>query len=155
MVPLISMAASNPVCYFFVATFYLPYSDDGVLVVCLCWWLALKVVSFLLWIWVVVVCVSNGGLVDSGDRLISVNEKSLEGLSHTTVVDILQNSPDDVTLVVSQPKERLYKGKIRVTGIILVFMCTLSGLILTFIQNLFCSNRISWRIFTLPARVFI
>lgn len=54
---------------------------------------------------------SNGGLVDSGDRLISVNEKSLEGLSHTTVVDILQNSPDDVTLVVSQPKERLYKGK--------------------------------------------
>lgn len=59
---------------------------------------------------------SNGGLVDSGDRLISVNEKSLEGLSHTTVVDILQNSPDDVTLVVSQPKERLYKGK-RVTSI--------------------------------------
>lgn len=98
---------------------------------------------------------SNGGLVDSGDRLISVNEKSLEGLSHTTVVDILQNSPDDVTLVVSQPKERLYKGKIRVTGIIFLFMCTLSGLILTFIQNLFCSNRISWRIFTLPAQVFI
>uniref|UniRef100_A0A3P8NMH9 Tyrosine-protein phosphatase non-receptor type 20 n=1 Tax=Astatotilapia calliptera TaxID=8154 RepID=A0A3P8NMH9_ASTCA len=53
------------------------------------------------------------GCLKPGDRLISVNEKSLEGLSHTTVVDILQNSPDDVTLVVSQPKERLYKGKIR------------------------------------------
>uniref|UniRef100_A0AAX7UE80 Tyrosine-protein phosphatase non-receptor type 20 n=1 Tax=Astatotilapia calliptera TaxID=8154 RepID=A0AAX7UE80_ASTCA len=50
------------------------------------------------------------GCLKPGDRLISVNEKSLEGLSHTTVVDILQNSPDDVTLVVSQPKERLYKG---------------------------------------------
>uniref|UniRef100_A0A3B4FJ30 Tyrosine-protein phosphatase non-receptor type 20 n=1 Tax=Pundamilia nyererei TaxID=303518 RepID=A0A3B4FJ30_9CICH len=46
------------------------------------------------------------GCLKPGDRLISVNEKSLEGLSHTTVVDILQNSPDDVTLVVSQPKER-------------------------------------------------
>uniref|UniRef100_A0A669DEB1 Tyrosine-protein phosphatase non-receptor type 20 n=1 Tax=Oreochromis niloticus TaxID=8128 RepID=A0A669DEB1_ORENI len=56
------------------------------------------------------------GCLKPGDRLISVNEKSLEGLSHTTVVDILQNSPDDVTLVVSQPKERLYKGKIRVTS---------------------------------------
>ncbi|XP_006789147.1 tyrosine-protein phosphatase non-receptor type 13 isoform X1 [Neolamprologus brichardi] len=49
------------------------------------------------------------GCLKPGDRLISVNEKSLEGLSHTTVVDVLQNSPDDVTLVVSQPKERLYK----------------------------------------------
>uniref|UniRef100_A0A3Q4GZT6 Tyrosine-protein phosphatase non-receptor type 13 n=1 Tax=Neolamprologus brichardi TaxID=32507 RepID=A0A3Q4GZT6_NEOBR len=46
------------------------------------------------------------GCLKPGDRLISVNEKSLEGLSHTTVVDVLQNSPDDVTLVVSQPKER-------------------------------------------------
>ncbi|XP_030598191.1 tyrosine-protein phosphatase non-receptor type 13 isoform X2 [Archocentrus centrarchus] len=49
------------------------------------------------------------GCLKPGDRLISVNEKNLEGLSHTVVVDILQNAPDDVTLVVSQPKERLYK----------------------------------------------
>uniref|UniRef100_A0A3Q1FT41 Tyrosine-protein phosphatase non-receptor type 13 n=1 Tax=Acanthochromis polyacanthus TaxID=80966 RepID=A0A3Q1FT41_9TELE len=44
------------------------------------------------------------------DRLISVNDLKLEGLSHTTTVDILQNAPDDVNLVVSQPKERLYKS---------------------------------------------
>lgn len=54
---------------------------------------------------------SDGGRVVSGDRLISVNGKNLEGLSHTGTVDVLQNTPDDVTLVVSQPVERLYKGK--------------------------------------------
>ncbi|XP_051536746.1 tyrosine-protein phosphatase non-receptor type 13-like isoform X3 [Myxocyprinus asiaticus] len=43
-----------------------------------------------------------------GDRLLSVNDVSLEGLSHNTVVEILQSAPDDVTLVVSQPKERLF-----------------------------------------------
>ncbi|XP_051955635.1 tyrosine-protein phosphatase non-receptor type 13-like isoform X5 [Xyrauchen texanus] len=36
-----------------------------------------------------------------GDRLLSVNDVSLEGLSHNTVVEILQSAPDDVTLVVS------------------------------------------------------
>ncbi|XP_044189135.1 tyrosine-protein phosphatase non-receptor type 13 isoform X4 [Thunnus albacares] len=50
----------------------------------------------------------NGSL-KPGDRLISVNDVNLEGLSHATTVDILQNAPDDITLVVSQPKERLYK----------------------------------------------
>lgn len=40
----------------------------------------------------------------------SVNDVSLESLSHDTVVEILQNAPDDVTLVVSQPKERLFPG---------------------------------------------
>lgn len=45
-----------------------------------------------------------------GDRLLSVNDVSLESLSHDTVVEILQNAPDDVTLVVSQPKERLFPG---------------------------------------------
>uniref|UniRef100_A0A3P8TL35 Tyrosine-protein phosphatase non-receptor type 13 n=1 Tax=Amphiprion percula TaxID=161767 RepID=A0A3P8TL35_AMPPE len=53
------------------------------------------------------------GCLKPGDRLISVNDLKLEGLSHTTTVDILQNAPDDVNLVVSQPKERLYKGKDR------------------------------------------
>uniref|UniRef100_A0A665WV87 Protein tyrosine phosphatase non-receptor type 13 n=1 Tax=Echeneis naucrates TaxID=173247 RepID=A0A665WV87_ECHNA len=51
----------------------------------------------------------NGSL-KPGDRLISVNDVNLEGLCHATTIDILQNAPDDVTLVVSQPKERLYKG---------------------------------------------
>uniref|UniRef100_A0A665WU45 Protein tyrosine phosphatase non-receptor type 13 n=1 Tax=Echeneis naucrates TaxID=173247 RepID=A0A665WU45_ECHNA len=50
----------------------------------------------------------NGSL-KPGDRLISVNDVNLEGLCHATTIDILQNAPDDVTLVVSQPKERLYK----------------------------------------------
>ncbi|CAG5867750.1 unnamed protein product [Menidia menidia] len=49
------------------------------------------------------------GCLRPGDRLISVNSLNLEGFSHATTVDILQNAPDDVTLVVSQPKERLYK----------------------------------------------
>ncbi|XP_047425832.1 tyrosine-protein phosphatase non-receptor type 13 isoform X2 [Mugil cephalus] len=49
------------------------------------------------------------GCLKPGDRLISVNDMKLEGLSHARTVDILQNTPDDVTLVVSQPKERLYK----------------------------------------------
>ncbi|TNN53359.1 Tyrosine-protein phosphatase non-receptor type 13 [Liparis tanakae] len=53
--------------------------------------------------------VSHSCDVDAGDRLISVNDVNLNGLSHTTAVDILQNAPDDVTLVVLQPKENLYK----------------------------------------------
>uniref|UniRef100_A0A8C1RR66 Tyrosine-protein phosphatase non-receptor type 20 n=1 Tax=Cyprinus carpio TaxID=7962 RepID=A0A8C1RR66_CYPCA len=47
------------------------------------------------------------GCLKPGDRLLSVNDVSLESLSHDTVVEILQDAPDDVTLVVSQPKERL------------------------------------------------
>ncbi|CAN9504277.1 unnamed protein product [Ophioblennius macclurei] len=49
------------------------------------------------------------GFLKPGDRLICVNDVNLEGRSHAAAVDILQNAPDDVTLVVSQPKERLYK----------------------------------------------
>uniref|UniRef100_A0A7N8XN27 Protein tyrosine phosphatase non-receptor type 13 n=1 Tax=Mastacembelus armatus TaxID=205130 RepID=A0A7N8XN27_9TELE len=52
----------------------------------------------------------TSGCLKPGDRLISVNDINLDGLSHAATVDILQNAPDDVTLVVSQPKERLYKG---------------------------------------------
>lgn len=49
------------------------------------------------------------GCLKPGDRLISVNDVNLDGVSHATTVEILQNAPDDVKLVVSQPKERLYK----------------------------------------------
>uniref|UniRef100_A0A8C2WJ20 Protein tyrosine phosphatase non-receptor type 13 n=1 Tax=Cyclopterus lumpus TaxID=8103 RepID=A0A8C2WJ20_CYCLU len=45
------------------------------------------------------------GCLKPGDRLISVNDVNLDGLSHTTAIDILQNAPDDVTLVVLQPKD--------------------------------------------------
>uniref|UniRef100_A0A8C2WLJ2 Protein tyrosine phosphatase non-receptor type 13 n=1 Tax=Cyclopterus lumpus TaxID=8103 RepID=A0A8C2WLJ2_CYCLU len=51
------------------------------------------------------------GCLKPGDRLISVNDVNLDGLSHTTAIDILQNAPDDVTLVVLQPKDSLYKGR--------------------------------------------
>lgn len=54
---------------------------------------------------------SNSCNVGAGDRLISVNETNLRGLSHSTTVDILQNAPDNVTLIVLQPKERLYRGE--------------------------------------------
>ncbi|KAL6469588.1 hypothetical protein MHYP_G00207070, partial [Metynnis hypsauchen] len=43
-----------------------------------------------------------------GDRLLSVNDVSLEGVPHEEAVEILQSAPDDVILVVSQPKERLF-----------------------------------------------
>ncbi|XP_055009730.1 tyrosine-protein phosphatase non-receptor type 13 isoform X3 [Boleophthalmus pectinirostris] len=49
------------------------------------------------------------GCLKPGDRLISVNDVYVEGLSHAATVEILQNAPDDVKLVVSQPRERLYK----------------------------------------------
>ncbi|MEJ1276755.1 protein tyrosine phosphatase non-receptor type 13 [Cricetulus griseus] len=49
------------------------------------------------------------GCLKPGDRLISVNSVSLEGVSHHAAVDILQNAPEDVTLVISQPKEKPFK----------------------------------------------
>ncbi|XP_038130998.1 tyrosine-protein phosphatase non-receptor type 13 isoform X2 [Cyprinodon tularosa] len=49
------------------------------------------------------------GQLKPGDRLISVNDINLDGFSHDEAVEVLQNTSDDVTLVVSQPKERLYK----------------------------------------------
>lgn len=49
-------------------------------------------------------------LVAAGDRLLKVNSVSVEGLSHEETVEILQSSLDDVTLLVSQPKERLFTG---------------------------------------------
>ncbi|XP_078070170.1 tyrosine-protein phosphatase non-receptor type 13 isoform X2 [Mustelus asterias] len=48
--------------------------------------------------------------LNPGDRLISVNGVSLEGVTHDRAVEILQNAPEDVTLIVSQPKEKLYRG---------------------------------------------
>uniref|UniRef100_UPI00398F682C tyrosine-protein phosphatase non-receptor type 13 n=1 Tax=Pristiophorus japonicus TaxID=55135 RepID=UPI00398F682C len=48
--------------------------------------------------------------LNPGDRLISVNGVSLEGVTHDGAVEILQNASEDVTLVVSQPKEKLYRG---------------------------------------------
>ncbi|XP_067828734.1 FERM and PDZ domain-containing protein 2 isoform X2 [Heptranchias perlo] len=44
------------------------------------------------------------GRVKEGGRLISVNSESLEGVTFRTAAEILQNSPDEVTLIISQPK---------------------------------------------------
>ncbi|XP_067413224.1 tyrosine-protein phosphatase non-receptor type 13 isoform X2 [Emydura macquarii macquarii] len=44
------------------------------------------------------------GSLKPGDRLISVNSVSLEGVSHHAALEILENVPEDVTLVISQPK---------------------------------------------------
>ncbi|XP_010605012.1 tyrosine-protein phosphatase non-receptor type 13 isoform X13 [Fukomys damarensis] len=49
------------------------------------------------------------GCLKPGVRLISVNSVSLEGVSHHAAVEILQNAPEDVTLVISQPKEKISK----------------------------------------------
>ncbi|XP_029455078.1 LOW QUALITY PROTEIN: tyrosine-protein phosphatase non-receptor type 13 [Rhinatrema bivittatum] len=49
------------------------------------------------------------GSLKPGDRLISVNNVSLEGVSHHAALEILDNAPEDVALVVSQPKEKLSK----------------------------------------------
>ncbi len=73
----------------------------------------------------VVFLVYNSCNVNAGDRLISVNDVNLQGLSHANTIDILHNAPDDVTLVVSQPKERLYKGNFG--DKIIVAMCAKLG----------------------------
>lgn len=46
----------------------------------------------------------------AGHRLISINSTSLEGVSHHAALEILENAPEDVTLVISQPKDKLSKG---------------------------------------------
>ncbi|XP_046724590.1 tyrosine-protein phosphatase non-receptor type 13 isoform X4 [Silurus meridionalis] len=48
------------------------------------------------------------GRLKPGDRLLKVNNNNVEDLTHEETVEILQSSPDDITLLVSQPKERLF-----------------------------------------------
>ncbi|XP_048361869.1 FERM and PDZ domain-containing protein 2 isoform X2 [Sphaerodactylus townsendi] len=47
----------------------------------------------------------RAGLMKPGGRLISVNSISLEGVSFSTAVKIIQNSSDEVELIISQPKD--------------------------------------------------
>uniref|UniRef100_A0A8C0EW91 FERM and PDZ domain containing 2 n=1 Tax=Bubo bubo TaxID=30461 RepID=A0A8C0EW91_BUBBB len=46
----------------------------------------------------------RAGNIKPGGRLISVNNISLEGVSFNTAVKIIQNSPDEVELIISQTK---------------------------------------------------
>ncbi|XP_059677315.1 FERM and PDZ domain-containing protein 2 [Gavia stellata] len=52
----------------------------------------------------------RAGNIKPGGRLISVNNISLEGVSFNTAVKIIQNSPDEVELIISQPKD-MYEEK--------------------------------------------
>ncbi|XP_031463569.1 FERM and PDZ domain-containing protein 2 [Phasianus colchicus] len=52
----------------------------------------------------------RAGNIKPGGRLISVNNISLEGVSFNTAVKIIQNSPDEVELIISQPKDIYEEG---------------------------------------------
>ncbi|XP_010014294.1 PREDICTED: FERM and PDZ domain-containing protein 2 [Nestor notabilis] len=52
----------------------------------------------------------RAGNIKPGGRLISVNNTSLEGVSFNTAVKIIQNSPDEVELIISQPKDICEEG---------------------------------------------
>ncbi|KAL0965911.1 hypothetical protein UPYG_G00287730 [Umbra pygmaea] len=53
------------------------------------------------------------GCLKPGDHLVSVNKVNVEGLPHKAAIEVLQSAPDDVTLVVSHPRERLYEDSSR------------------------------------------
>ncbi|XP_008947322.1 PREDICTED: FERM and PDZ domain-containing protein 2, partial [Merops nubicus] len=52
----------------------------------------------------------RAGNIKPGGRLISVNNISLEGVSFNTAVKIIQHSPDEVELIISQPKDMYEEG---------------------------------------------
>lgn len=50
---------------------------------------------------------SNDFFFSPGGRLISLNKTSLEGVTFSDAAAILQNSPEEVELIVSQPKRKI------------------------------------------------
>uniref|UniRef100_A0A8C4TRY5 FERM and PDZ domain containing 2 n=1 Tax=Erpetoichthys calabaricus TaxID=27687 RepID=A0A8C4TRY5_ERPCA len=48
----------------------------------------------------------RNGQIKPGGRLISLNKTSLEGVTFSSAVEILQNSPEEVELIISQSKSR-------------------------------------------------
>nr|XP_057910158.1 tyrosine-protein phosphatase non-receptor type 13 isoform X1 [Doryrhamphus excisus] len=51
------------------------------------------------------------GRIKAGGRLISLNKTSLEGVTFSDAAAILQSSPEEVELIVSQPKQNLEDSK--------------------------------------------
>lgn len=49
----------------------------------------------------------NDLLIFPGGRLISLNKTSLEGVTFSDAAAILQSSPEEVELIVSQPKRKI------------------------------------------------
>ncbi|KAF5910209.1 tyrosine-protein phosphatase non-receptor type 13-like isoform X1 [Clarias magur] len=56
------------------------------------------------------------GRIRPGGRLISLNKTSLEGVTFSAAAAILQNSPDEVELIVSQPKYEFRDRKCSLTA---------------------------------------
>uniref|UniRef100_A0A4W5LM15 FERM and PDZ domain containing 2 n=1 Tax=Hucho hucho TaxID=62062 RepID=A0A4W5LM15_9TELE len=53
------------------------------------------------------------GRIRPGGRLISLNHTSLEGMTFSEAAEVMQNSPQEVTLIVSQPKVSLTPNNVR------------------------------------------
>ncbi|CDQ66764.1 unnamed protein product [Oncorhynchus mykiss] len=49
------------------------------------------------------------GRIRPGGRLISLNHTSLEGMTFSEAAEVMQNSPQEVTLIVTQPKVKIKK----------------------------------------------
>lgn len=46
----------------------------------------------------------------SGGRLISLNHVSLEGVTFSEAAEVMKNSPEEVQLIISQPKGAVHVG---------------------------------------------